>query len=60
MNLELTSIERDILLETLNERLGELREQVYHATTSTFKDELKERERTLKRLIAKCEAVKVA
>jgi hypothetical protein len=50
---ELTQNERDVLLEVLKERLGELREQVYHASTPLFKDELKEREAVIRRLIAK-------
>lgn len=56
MNLELTPAERDLLLETLKERLGEIREQVHHSMTSTFTDQLKQAEETAKGLIARLEA----
>jgi len=42
MQLELSERERDLLVEVLRGRLGELREEVYHATVSSYKDELKD------------------
>ena len=55
MALELTDAEREFLLEILRDRLGTLREQVYHSTTSTFTDELKQREESLRGIIQKIE-----
>jgi hypothetical protein len=56
MNLEITPAERDLLLETLKERLGEIREQVHHSMTSAFTDQLKQTEQTAKGLIEKLES----
>jgi len=56
MHLELTPDERDLLLETLKERLGEIREQVHHSMTSSFTDHLKRAEQTLNGLIQRLEA----
>jgi hypothetical protein len=56
MNLELTTAERDLLLETLHERLGEIREQIHHSMTSGFTDQLKQAEQTARDLLAKLEA----
>ena len=56
MNLELTPEEHELLLEVLHGRMGELRQEIYHATVSTFKDELKEREALLQGLIQNLEA----
>ena len=56
MNLELTNEEREFLLTVLRDRLGTLREQVHHATVSTFKDDLKAQEETFRTLIERLEA----
>lgn len=55
MELQLTDDERRLLIDILRGRLGELREEVYHATVSTFKDELKAREVVLSDLISRLE-----
>ena len=55
MTLELTNAERVFLLEILNDRLGTLREQVYHSSTSKFTDELKGFEVLLRGIIEKIE-----
>ena len=60
MTLQLTDAEQTVLLEVLRERLGELREQVYHADTSSFKDDLKQREDVIRHLIEKCEDAHVS
>jgi len=51
MTLNLNEPEQEFLLEILQDRLGSLREQVYHSTTSTFTETLKDREKLLKGLI---------
>lgn len=56
MTLELTDAERELLLDFLKGRLGDLREQIHHSMTSTFTDELKRTEQTLNGLIGKLEA----
>lgn len=56
MNLELTDDERTLLLDVLDGRLGELREEVHHSQVSGFTDELKRREQSLKVLIGKVES----
>jgi len=56
MTLELAADEQNFLLEILRYRLGSLREQVHHSMTSTFTDQLKEREVLLKGIIEKVEA----
>lgn len=56
MALELTPEETQLLLEILQDRLGELREQIHHSATSTFTDQLKEREEKLKELIARLQS----
>lgn len=53
MNIELSGREKEILKEILQQELGELRRQVYHAEAPRFKDELKERQRDLQGLVAK-------
>ena len=51
MTLTLSDAEQEFLVEILQDRLGTLREQVYHSTTSTFTEALKDRERLLKGII---------
>ena len=53
MQLILTEAEREFLLEILEGRFGELREEVYHATVSTYRDMLKGREAMLQDLITR-------
>ena len=55
-HIELTSEENSAVIEALNDRLGSLREQVYHSDTSHFKDGLKHQETVLRGAIAKHEA----
>jgi hypothetical protein len=56
MKLELTAAEQEFLLEVLHGRHGELREQVYHSTVSTFHDQLTHQKTLLKQIIEKVEA----
>jgi hypothetical protein len=56
MTFVLSEGERELLLGILHDRLGTLREQIYHSTTSTFSDQLKEMESTLKALIVRLDA----
>lgn len=51
--VELTEAERDALLGVLKDRLGTMREQVYHSDTTTFREELKAEAAMLQVLIAK-------
>ncbi len=55
MNLELKEEERTLLLEVLDGRLGELREEVHHSRVFRFTDELKKKEETLRALIDRVE-----
>ncbi len=45
--IELTDEEARALLELVDARLGEMSEEIYHSTVSTFKEELKHRKETL-------------
>lgn len=51
--LELTGEELAILSDVLEERMGILREQLYHAEAPTFKDALKRRKAVLASIILK-------
>lgn len=53
MLLELTEEERQVLEGLLEAALRELRAEVYHAETATFKDRLKADEQLLRGLLAK-------
>jgi hypothetical protein len=53
LSLTLDDTEREILLDILINRLGELREQVTKAELAAFRDELSHEESTLRRLIDK-------
>ena len=55
VDLNLTHAEQILLLDVVRERLGEVREQVHHSTTSTFTDGLKDTEAMLRRIIGKLE-----
>ena len=57
MSLQLTDEERELLIELLESRLGELRSEIHHSRVSTFTDSLKEREVVLRNLIGKMKAV---
>lgn len=56
MTLEITDTERELLIETLEDRLGSLREQIHHSITSTFTDQLKEKQTLLNGLLEKVKA----
>ncbi len=53
MNLELTDAERVLVLDVLEDRMGELREEIHHSQVSRFTDELKKREGTLRTIMQK-------
>jgi hypothetical protein len=53
--MELSQEERRVLVDVLQDRLGSMREQVYHADTSTYRDELKRERDILQSLIKKFE-----
>ncbi len=48
--LELTTEEVQALVELLNTRLGEMSEEIHHATVSSFKEQLRERRDLLRAL----------
>ncbi len=56
MNIELAESERELLLELLQSRWGELKGEIHHARISGFKDELRTKQEFLKGLIEKLEA----
>jgi hypothetical protein len=56
MRVELTDAERVFLLEMMQDRLGTLREQIHHATISTFNEQLRATETLLRGLIDKVDA----
>lgn len=51
--LELTDEERELLLEVLEERFGDLREQVHHSKTYDFTDMLRRKKALVSALIEK-------
>lgn len=53
MELILTDDERDLLEGILKDALGSLREEVYHAETAKFKDDLKADEVMLRGILDK-------
>jgi hypothetical protein len=53
MQLELSGVGRELLVEILQGRLGELREEIYSATVSTYKDQLKAVEVRMNDLLAR-------
>lgn len=57
MNLELTDSERDLMLELLQSRCTELRQEVHHAQVSGFKDQLKAKEACLQAIIDRLKTV---
>lgn len=54
--ISVTGSELELLKAVLDDRLGDLRQQTYHAEAPAFKDSLKEQQRTLEHLIAKLPA----
>lgn len=55
MRLELTEPEQTLLLEELKDRLGTIREEIYHSETYDFTEELRRKEAVLRGLIEKIE-----
>jgi hypothetical protein len=53
MVLALSHEESEFLVALLEKCLGELREEVYHAEVSGYKDQLKSEEETLRALLLK-------
>ncbi|MDI6850341.1 MAG: hypothetical protein QMD82_00150 [bacterium] len=53
MNLELTADELEVLKNLLKERILELRAEIRKADDSVFKEELRKRKETLKKLLEK-------
>jgi hypothetical protein len=60
MKLELTKAELDLTIDVLQNRMGELRQEIYHTTVSHFKDQLKEMEVLLQGIIDKLESASTA
>lgn len=56
MSLQLTQQECELLLDVLEGRLGDLRQQIHHSTVSKFTDELKQTEVVIAGVIAKIKA----
>jgi predicted translin family RNA/ssDNA-binding protein len=55
VKLELTDEEQALLLEELKDRLGTIREEIYHSNTYEFTSELKRKQAVLRNLIEKIE-----
>lgn len=53
MNIELSTAERDYLVNMLRDQLGNLKGQVRHSATSTFRDQLKAEEKLVTNLMAR-------
>ncbi|HPM83659.1 MAG TPA: hypothetical protein PLF81_23300 [Candidatus Anammoximicrobium sp.] len=53
MNLELTDVEREFLLSLLQDRLGELKEEIHHSRVADFTAQLKTMEQCVRGLIGK-------
>lgn len=53
LTIQLSGDETSFLAHVLRDRMGSLRQQVYHTETAAFKDELKAEQRLLQGLIAK-------
>jgi hypothetical protein len=54
--LQLSAEERDLLVEILSSRIGELRQEIHHSTVSTFTDQLKQTEILMKGLLTKVQS----
>jgi hypothetical protein len=57
MNVELTESERELMLELLQSRWNELKQEMHHARVSSFKDQLKATEACLQSLLDKLQNV---
>lgn len=53
MNIELTDEERELASKILEERLGTLRQEIYHSTDTVFTGHLKATKAVLESLLAK-------
>ncbi len=51
--ISMTGSELELLRAILQDRLGDLRQQTYHAEAPAFKDSLKSQQRELEHLISK-------
>ena len=60
MSVELTSDEREFLVDVLRDCLGSLKGQIHHATISTFSERLKAEERLVTDLIDRLSAAEMA
>jgi hypothetical protein len=56
MKIVLTSEEASLLWDELHDRLGTIREEIYHSDTYDFTEQLKRKERVIKELIEKIES----
>jgi len=56
MHIDLTADEAAVVTEVLDSALGDLREQIYKAEVTEYKDTLKQRETVLKGLISRLSA----
>jgi hypothetical protein len=56
MTLELSAEEHTLLLETLRNKLGELKSEIYHTEAADYKVALKEREALLQAIIGRLES----
>jgi hypothetical protein len=53
MQLELSELEREVLEDVLERALGDLREGIYKSEVAEYKDALKDREVTIRGLLAR-------
>jgi hypothetical protein len=60
MDLSLTAVERDYLLNLLREELGRLKAEIHRTEAAGFKDQLKADETVLQGLIARLESDQAA
>lgn len=56
MHIDLTADEATVVTEVLDSALGGLREQIYKAEVTEYKDALKQRETVLKGLLSRLSA----
>lgn len=56
MQIVITNEEASLLWDELHDRLGTIREEIYHSDTCEFTEELKRKERVIKELIGKIES----
>lgn len=53
MNIEISTVARELLLELLQSEMGEVRQEVHHTKTHEYRDKLKAREAVIRELIEK-------